>query len=393
MEAGMSWRASTRFIYSIAGALCFFFECSATANADDKGSVDVFKFDMDEEAIFVPVELDGKTYLFLVDTGSSLTLFDFKLLRNEPKEVAKAKTPAGITSIPKYDVPGAMVRGHKLQDELSCVGGSDFTKFREISGQEFYGLLGMDFLKTRIVEIDFDKQELLLHKGTFKADPSAVFQPISYNDVGLPTVGGQIVDPFYMAFVIDTGCASGHSGGIGRVTADYLLDREHLNVVGNALFQWQGGSQSHRLVQGRSLILGKHQVINPIFHAGSDEDNRLTLYCLSRFHVTMDFPNKQLYLRKGKDFDKVDFRDLSGLHVSRAENQIVVDLVDDGSVAQKVGIQAGDVILKTNGEDAEPKRIQSLRRVFCQSSKVIKLAIQRGEQRMEVILELLDSTK
>jgi hypothetical protein len=393
MEAGMNCRSSIRLIYSIAVALCFLFECSATAIADEKSSVDVFKFDMDENAIFVPIELYGQTYLFLVDTGCSITLFDFKLLHNEPKKLTKMKTPGGTISISKYDVPAATVRSDKLQDELSCVGGHDFSELRKISGQDFYGMLGMDFLKTRIVEIDFDKQELLLHKGNFKADPSAESLPISYNDRGLPTVGGQIADPLFMSFVIDTGCASEDSGGIGKVMADYLLGREDLNVVGNTYHQYLGSTQSKRLVQSHSLTLGKHRVFNPIFSEGSDADNRLSLYCLSRFHVTMDFPNNRLCLRKGEDFDKPDLTNLSGLHILRTENQIVVHSVDDGSVAHKAGIQAGDVILKVDGEDIESKRIQSLRRRFYQRGKVVKLALQRGEQQMEVTIELKDPAK
>jgi len=70
-----------------------------------------------------------------------------------------------------------------------------------------------------------------------------------------------------------------------------------------------------------------------------DSRSHLGLGIWSRHKVTFDFPHNKMYLKKSRQFDKVEEADMSGLHLLRIENKTVVYSVDVNSPAQKVGIK------------------------------------------------------
>src|SRR5262245_4197654 len=67
---------------------------------------DVFK---DGDLLLVPVTLKGKEFLFALDTGSTLTVYDSSLkpLLGLPKGSGKGTTPDGDVTLPLYDPPPA----------------------------------------------------------------------------------------------------------------------------------------------------------------------------------------------------------------------------------------------------------------------------------------------
>jgi predicted aspartyl protease len=393
MEAGMKCRLNIRLVYSTVITLCSLLVVPATAIAGDEENVDRFKISPGDPGLLVPIEFDGKTYQFLVDTGSTMTAFDFKLLGNQavPKQGSYAQTPSGPVVVPLFDdVPAARLRNNNLQDELSIVGGVNLVDVQKGSGKEIHGILGMDFLKSRIVEINFDDRELLLRKGNSTADASKESLAIAFNELGLPLISGEIVNQAPMEFVIDTGMTSHLSGKIGTRRANYLIGRGDLKVTGTTRMKWLAGSETYPVIRGQSLTLGTHQISRPIFVEAVDEANCLGLNYLSRFHVTMDFPNKRMYLRKGRDFEKPDVGASSADHKLKRDNQALVYSTDPGSIAEKVGTRDGDLLLKINGQDINQIPQSTLRLL---NGKVVTQLVQRGNRQVEVVAELVISTE
>jgi hypothetical protein len=109
--------------------------------------------------LLLPVMLQGKKYLFLVDTGATLNIFDTSLPLGKPKATAETAGPDGPITAPLFDAPDATV-GCLSLFSLQPVYQMSLKGTREASGQEVYGVLGMDFLRHRVVRVDFDAGKL-----------------------------------------------------------------------------------------------------------------------------------------------------------------------------------------------------------------------------------------
>jgi len=131
------------------------------------------------------------------------------------------------------------------------------------------------------------------------------------------------------------------------------------------------------------LSVGSLQYKNLIFRLSNT--SRLGLDFLSRHIVTFDFPNNKIYFKKGKDFEKTDEVDMSGLHLLRMSNGVIVYSIDKDSPAEKAGIKANDIILRVGNKDVSKYDMQELRR-FLKSGdkKEVAMTIKHGADVREV---------
>ena len=110
-----------------------------------------------EEQIVLPVELQGKRYLFLLDTGASRSVYDLSLrsLLGKKVQTLPVKVAGQNMKIPLFQSPEGTVGKLALPTNLHVMG-IDLEMLHKVSGQEVYGILGMDFLSKHVVRLDFD---------------------------------------------------------------------------------------------------------------------------------------------------------------------------------------------------------------------------------------------
>jgi hypothetical protein len=78
-----AWQFCNRLIVLVTVAFAVLWP--ALLYADDAGEIlGRFKTDKKYHALWVPVIIDGQKRIFLVDTGSTITMFDKKLLSGQP---------------------------------------------------------------------------------------------------------------------------------------------------------------------------------------------------------------------------------------------------------------------------------------------------------------------
>jgi hypothetical protein len=379
---------------------------------DENVSVDRFKIHGDGDCLLVPVDIDGKEHLFLVDTGSSFTSIDRTLLASDVKGEVKVRSGAGEISVKQFDVPAARLRQHDLKAELPWVAGLDMSEMREVSGHEIYGILGMDFLINRVVEIDFDGGELVL-RTDLDALQAAIKSREAAREKGLSErsrfsfifdYGSKETDrpmniafqrnvPVTMAmlkypstFAIDTGHVGGCSGTIKNEVVTVLIFKKELKVVGSTESLTFKGNHTARLLRGTAFSHGRYELKDPLFCEGNGD--AIGLHYLSRYHVTLDFPGKKLHLREGKQFAKPDLTDASGLHVLKRANEYVVHSVDWKSAGNKSNIRRGDVILRVDGKSIDQIRLYELRKMLCEAGRSIEMVVRRGNEEFKTTIEL-----
>lgn len=357
-----------------------------------------YKIATDGDLLLVPIELKRKHYSFLLDTGCTTTTYDtcFRSLLGEPINTEVATIGGNSVTIPVFRSPKIMVGKLTLPSgsECSCV---DLSRIREVSGQEIYGLLGMDFLRKHVIRIDFDRGELTFLTNVapnagqripiiFQGNSPYVRLEIS----GWPKprsilVGNDIsVSPGQGWFHVDTG--DNTSGDIKDVFFSALVERGFLKVEGKSPVFTIAGKKTSRFGRIKATKLADFQHGNLRF--GESDKNVLGLDYWSRYVVTFDFPNGALYLKKGNQFNKDELTNRSGVEFQSKNRQIVVTSVRDDSPAVRAGIKPGDVLLKIDHDKASEISLMRIRRLFCEKGREYRLLLQRGERKLALTLHL-----
>jgi hypothetical protein len=104
----------------------------------------------DDLVIRAPITIEGETNFFVVDTGALATALDVQH-RSKLGPITKRIAGQDFYKAPKMLVGATPV-------DLSEIFVTDLTMFRQITGERCDGILGMDFLSTVVVELDFDQQ-------------------------------------------------------------------------------------------------------------------------------------------------------------------------------------------------------------------------------------------
>lgn len=339
-----------------------------------------FDIHSDGDLLIIPVKIHGKTYPFVLDTGCACSVIDRSLLRGEPKETVKSNKK----EMRLYQAP-AMRIGHITWQATDLVVGEDLTELREISGHQFYGLVGMDFLVNYAVQIDFDLGKLRLARWLVpplgKKVPIIFLQPKKSR----PLVIGELAGWGPELHLIDTGDI-----GFGNLNQDLFRALARKGRVGDLVESksatfWGVHKHYAGWLEGLSLTGG------PSGSVGLGESRRgpsdLGLGFWRRYNVTFDFPKQTLTFEKSRWFDKDDDGDQSGVAFQRKGKSTVVLEVKDGSPGAKAGLRPGDIVLKIDGKDAASFRFAELWKLFSKGKK-IPLVYQRDHVQAEVLLSL-----
>jgi len=173
----------------------------------------------------------------------------------------------------------------------------DLTALREASGCDIRGVLGMQFLKDWIITIDFDEGRLdFLPPRTAKQPEWGKNIPFEYGSTGIPRVHATLGKDIESSFAVDTG-----DSGTGNIDEAFLMLLVGLNearMTGIDKNMTLSGPHSSDAARLSRLTIGSFRHENLRFTGGKQDD--LGLRYLSRYRVTIDFQNRQLYLAEGK---------------------------------------------------------------------------------------------
>jgi predicted aspartyl protease len=336
-----------------------------------------FKIARSGDPILLPVTFKENEHLFLLDTGSSHTVFDtsFRQELGEVKTVKKGLTSGNPILAEFVNAPEALLGPLNLKEcgEIACV---DLHMFNSVLGKKVSGIIGMNFLRKYVVQVDFDKGKLSFLQPMEEQNSNwGIELAIEYDSLGWPQITGLVLDDIEVDFVIDTGANS--TGGLDSDIFEHTLSENELKTC-EILFATASGVIRKREMRIKNISVGSLNYADLIF--GEANMSHLGLSFLSRHIATFDFSNSRMYLKKGKGFKKNDETDMSGLHLLRISNQTVVYSVDEDSPAKKADINANDIILKVGDKDANTYDILELRRLLMSGDKRnITMTIKHGE--------------
>jgi hypothetical protein len=362
-------------------------------------------FDLNLNNVFVRARVNNSRPLwFIFDTGAGVSMLDARVARALGlKSGGKAEIVGGGGRVESEAVEGVAigVGGATALDQLIVVAPLD--TLPHLVGHEVVGLLGHDFIKQFVFEIDYDAKTLSLS------------DPASYRYTG----AGEIVplriegrDPLVRAalafeggaesegeFVLDTGSTSTLWASKSFVAAHDLLGATSRHSV--ARFGAGLGGES-KVVHARARVvrLGRFQLDAPVvrlsqekagFYATTPHAGTLGGEILRRFRVVLDYARGRMILEPGAHFAETYADDTSGIDLvaeGRRLNTFKIIQVSPGTPGAEAGLRAGDVITEISGRPARRLTLDTIGRMLSRDGKTYTLRITRGRRSLRTLLKL-----
>lgn len=345
-----------------------------------------FKFDPDDRQVLVPVQIGGKEYPFVLDTGFTGSVFDASLRPHLGRRIdTKAiRDPFNNeVTLDLYDPPDARVGSLPMgKHPVAC---HDLSQFREAFGSDIRGVLGMEFLKDWIISIDFVEGRLdFLPPGTAKKPEWGESVPCAYDAKGMLQICATVGKDVETSFEVDTGDAG--TGSLEEAFLTLLVDLHEARMIGHKRCLTASGLHSPQVTRLSHLAVGPFQHDNLRFASASRND--LGLGYFSRYRVTIDFPKQRLYLAKGKRFADRDHGNTSGLFLLFKARGIEIESVDGKGPAYAAGVRAKDVIVALGGKPVAAWKSSAIHRALRAESGTVRMTIERGGKRIDMCFTL-----
>lgn len=401
------------------------------------------KFQLINNLIVIPLNINGKNLSFILDTGVSKTIL-FNLSSRDSlklKDVEDAKLLGLGEGKP---VSSLLSRGNTFRikdiiskDEPIYVLVKDRFDLSSKMGITINGIIGYRLLKDMLVKIDYNHKTITfynpLNSNVTYCKKCQVLplelinnKPYINLKAQLDTVGNKMTD---IKVLIDSGGSD----------AAWLFEHTKENIVTPKLFfrDILGEGLSGTIYGNRSRIpklkLGRFEIMNPtvsfldsastaIARKIKDRNGSLGGNILKRFRIWLDYKNRTVVFKKAKSLKGGFNYNMSGLEVmhngkrlvkvresskpvggydtrsaTSANNSItvltsyrfkfrpsyVVNQVVKGSPADEVGILPGDVILSLNRKPAHTLKLNDINSTFQDShNKRIFIVVERGKKKL-----------
>ena len=371
---------------------------------DGKKRIEI-PFEQHNNLIVIPVTINRfLTLKFILDTGVETAILTEKLYAdvldiNYMREITIAG-PGIIDSVQAYvanqatfGLPGGIIG----QNMNMLVLKEDYLQLSENIGDDVHGIIGYDIFSRFVVEINYDDNILTLHTPEkFKKNKKEVAVPI-YLYRSKPFIQATIKQKDQKAnldIMIDTGASHAalldyqNVDGI-NIPEERIVTRLGRGIAGE-IPGYVGRMDSVKIDCfgfDRMLVSAPFEgAYNKVIKRGA----RIGTFggdLLTRFKVTFDYPNKQVYLRKGDEFKQKFEHDMSGMTVNAVGfnlDTIQVVLIDKNSPAAQADIRRGDIIHSINGKSLKTHRLSDIYSLLrSRDGRKIKLKILRDGEKIK----------
>jgi predicted aspartyl protease len=346
--------------------------------------------------ILVDVAVNGgERRPFILDTGASGTVVDIAAVEVEPDADLGTVTMRGaggeeevrLVKLDSLDLGGARLLG-------PAVAYVDLAPLRRMIGVDLAGVLGYDFLRNFIVEIDYEDSQVTFYDPASFAEPEgASFIPADTNS-GHPiiemNVGGH-----EGRFVVDL-------GNPGPIIFEGPYVAEH-DLIGQAeaklpaLMKGAGGPKATKayVVRMDEATIAGYALKGPIVVLTAEPEaaalcgeglvGNVGWEIVSRFKLYVDYSNGRLGLAPSGRFDAPFDYDRTGLLLQYAGDHYVVAEVAATSPAAGL-LAEGDRVVAIDGKAAAEVPPPAWARLRAQPAGTpLKLTVERGDAPAEEI--------
>jgi len=356
-------------------------------------------------SILIPIPTPDKNHAYLIlDTGAAMPMIS--------ESFADKMHIRGGTKFPAIGIGQSVSTGSVSPGIAFSLSGLTFhgahwailpnVSLDSSFGLPVVGVLGLDLLKGFVVRIDYAAQTVEFMKlKAFHAPAGAVALRITSGEPGCmvpATVStGQGRAPGQ--FLFDTG----NNGTLGL--SRNFQDR-HPELKFKPFAQSGASGVGGTLLTSEAICpaldLGGIRVTEPLVDLDNASqggeaimDGGIGNEIWRRFIVTLDVPDKKLYLQKNTHFADPFSYVTAGMKVAASGDNyttLTVRTVLPGSASEEAGFQAGDVLLKVDELSSAPLTMTNVYPLLHRSGTTHFL-IKRGGATLPLALELKNSVK
>ena len=402
-------------------------------------SKQVVKFQLLNNLIVFPMKVNGKELNFILDSGVGKTIL-FNINHNDSIPLFNTKKIL-LQGLGKEDAVEAILSNNnvfelnniKAENQSLYVIFDDSFDLSSKMGITIHGIIGFDILKDVVLKIHYGLKTLTFYKpNTYNVKKCKKCEsfPLEFNmlkpyiQVGVKLENNPS-KTIPVKLLIDSGGSD----------AMWLFENSAPEIVAPAnYFEDFLGEGLSGAVHGKrsiieALVMGKFEFKKPtvsfpdslsIAHARNFEgrNGSIGATVLKRFVVTFNYPNNQLHLKKGSNFNEAFKYNMSGIelvhngkilvkeqefgkigfrdHLSEQEqNTVVLNYsykytfkptykifkVTPGSPAYRAGLQKDDIIVKINGRYTFGMKLDEIIAYFYEKEhKLIQLVIERNNR-------------
>ena len=303
---------------------------------------------------------DGRTYRFLVDTGSSVSYVSPELARRFAAKPKKGAAPRTVrvrsANGGEVDLPAITLRrltlGASLFERVPALI-FDFTDLSGHLGLPIDGIIGFPVFKNALLTLDYPGQRLVIapHPGTFTPPPkqSLRVSTIAFsNQRGTPLIPIQMGNESFVV-LIDTGSDGSLSLNPAGLHPRFAQSPRRGTLISS--LQGDRLQLTGRLTQ--QVFIGPHTIDQPIVDL-TDQLSSIGGEFLRHFTLTFDQRRNQVTFARDADGPiTMEPRRHTGLSFIRSPVYWRVLTVIPDTPAVQLPVQAGDLCVRINGEPVE----------------------------------------
>ena len=268
-------------------------------------------------------------------------------------------------------------------------------------GHDFDGIIGSDFIKEFVVEVDYQSRVLRLHdKTNFVYSGSGESIPIKLDGHGYPIVEAEVTprngQPFKGKFLLDLGSSGALALHSPTVKEHRLLDSNDktIRVIGAG---GAGGATVGRLGRLSEFRIGRFKLTAPTALFSEDKAGAFANSALAgnigqriagKFKVFLDYGRERIILEPTAALNAPFDHANSGVALTtegKDYSTLRVTDVLENSPAAEAGLLKDDVIVKVDDRSAAEIGITGLGEMF-EQTRTYRLTIRRGDKTTELKL-------
>lgn len=366
--------------------------------------------------VTIPIELAGRHIIlkvkvndsrplsFVLDTGDKYAIVDL----NRARELGlKLEGETRMQGAGPGTATGAFVR----EASFSIPGFPGFSQPVTLAlpigrlsakmGRDFDGIIGHDFIKDFVVELDYQARQIKLHdKDKFSYSGPGESVRTRINSDGHPIIEAEVTPiggaPIQGRFVVDIGSSLALALHSPAVTEHKLLSG-NLKTIKALGAGGAGGTVAGQIGRISQLKVGSFKISEPLTMFAEDKAGAFANkelmgniggQVMNRFRVYLDYGRDRIILEPNSDFGKPYDRAFSGLSIQAEGGDYrtfrIVNVLEN-SPGSETGLQKNDIISEIDGQPATELTLTRLNEMF-ERPLAYKLAVRRGEQTLQVTL-------